>query len=255
MMRSKVRNTQMGLEPCHRGWQPQPLMYVPYRWRAALCQLCPAWAHKQRLAPASVVVVQECRCPYGAWSAFLKAFRLINKCTTRLITNCFMIIEIEMKNKWERSLVPEVQTQVGDIQGLVCRKGGCKERMFHSLTNLIPQNLWECVQQEDALFCFFLIFIFIPKSPGSLNGPLTGTRGISCQGKTGPEVGKRKKKKEKGKKRKTGKGKNNNRGKVRTGCSRGAGPVCMGTNNIFSYKKSNSRQFENMARRVSPAGR
>lgn len=47
-------------------------------------------------------------------------------------------------------------------------------------------------------------FFFIPPSPGSLNGTQTGTRGISCQSKTGPEVGKRKKK------RKTAGGKNNN---------------------------------------------
>lgn len=38
-------------------------------------------------------------------------------------------------------LVPVVRTQVEDIQGLVHRKGGCKERIQHSLTNLILQNL------------------------------------------------------------------------------------------------------------------
>lgn len=56
-------------------------------------------------------------------------------------------------------------------------------------------------------FFFFLNFIFIPPSPGSLSRTLTDTIGVSCQGKTGPEVRKKKKK------GKTGGGKNNNRRK------------------------------------------
>lgn len=164
MMRSKVRNTQMGLKPCHRGWQPQPLMYVPYRWRAALCQLCPAWAHKQRLAPASVVVVQECRCPYGAWSAFLKAFRLINKCTTRLITNCFMIIEIEMKNKWERSLVPEVQTQVGHSGASLQKRGMQGENVPQPDKPHSAESLRMCPAGRCTVLFFFNFYFYSKKS-------------------------------------------------------------------------------------------
>lgn len=47
IMRSEVRNVQMELEPRHGGWSVVPVMYVPYRWHNALCQLCPGscmWA-------------------------------------------------------------------------------------------------------------------------------------------------------------------------------------------------------------------
>lgn len=43
---SKVKNTQMELEPCHRGWWVEALIYVPYRWCAALCHLCAAGGDK-----------------------------------------------------------------------------------------------------------------------------------------------------------------------------------------------------------------
>lgn len=46
IMCSKVRNTQMELEPCHRGWWVVLLIYVPCRWRIALCHLCPAGAYR-----------------------------------------------------------------------------------------------------------------------------------------------------------------------------------------------------------------
>lgn len=98
MMRSKVRNTQMGLESCHRGWWPQPLMYVPYRWRAALCQLGPAWAHEERLANSSPGMLLS-RVPYAARVVSLKAFWLLNKCRTYLIINRFMI----MTNKYRHT--------------------------------------------------------------------------------------------------------------------------------------------------------
>lgn len=42
IMGSKVRNTQMELELCHRWWWVVLLIYVPYRWCVAFCQLCPA---------------------------------------------------------------------------------------------------------------------------------------------------------------------------------------------------------------------
>lgn len=45
IMRSKVRNAQMELEPCHRRWRVARLIYAPCRWRVALCHPHPAGAN------------------------------------------------------------------------------------------------------------------------------------------------------------------------------------------------------------------
>lgn len=67
------------------------------------------------------------------------------------------------------------------------------------------ESLKMCPAGRCTVPSFFSVSI--QASPGSLNRTLTGTRGISCQGQTGPEVG------ERGKKGKTGGGKSNNRKK------------------------------------------
>lgn len=158
MMRSKVRNTQMGLEPCHGGWWPQPLMYVPYRWRAALCQLCPDWAHEERLANSSAGTLLS-RVPYAAWFVSLKAFRLLNKCRTYLIINRFMI----MKNKYRHTR--EAARACTAVPGReTFRKVGWEERTL--------QTAWQtslCIIFEAMSSRKVHCFRFTAPSPGSLN--------------------------------------------------------------------------------------
>lgn len=102
--------------------------------------------------------------------------------------------------------MPVVQIQVGDVQRLVHRKEGCRGCCVAWQTSF--SWIFENVSSWKVhYFFFFLNFIFIPPSPGSLSRTLTDTIGVSCQGKTGPEVRKKKKK------GKTGGGKNNNRRK------------------------------------------
>lgn len=238
MMRSKVRNTQMGLESCHGGWWPQPLMYVPYRWRAALCQLCPARAHEERLANSSAGLLLS-RVPYAAWVASLKAFRLLNKCRTHLIISRFMI----MKNKSRH-----MREAAGAWAAV---PGGRRSERWAGRRELRRRpdkpHCAEALKLCPAGRC--TVFILLHQVPGPWTKLWLALEVYHVRLNQGLRW-------VRGKEGKTGGGKNNNRRKTEDRLQLWKeGAVCMGTNNIFSYKKSNSRQLENMALRVSPGGR
>lgn len=188
MLCSKVRNTQMGLVPLGDDGRSLWCMFLE---DGELHFVCVQLEHTRNAWRGMSLLIW--------WSVSLKAFRLISHCTTCLIRNCYMIIKQEMKKQMRKAACACGKHPGWRHSGASSQKRGLQGE---NAAQPDKPHSAESLKMCPAGRCN--VFFFIPPSPGSLNGTQTGTRGISCQGKTGPEVGKRKKK------GKTAGGKNNN---------------------------------------------